>query len=123
MIRLSLLLLSAASLLASGGCRTQPAAQAQAEQNVERVITREQNADPNAPRPSGTPPQAAATESQEGKYKLTEAFPSLTFDQPVELVSPSDGTNRLFVLAQKGQIQVFPNNPGSSCRCPSRLPL
>lgn len=114
MLRFSFLLLGAASLLASGGCRTQPAAQAQAEQNMEQVISRERNADPNAPTPSGTPPQAAASESQEGKYNLTEAFPNLTFDQPVELVSPPDGSNRLFVLAQKGQIHVFPNNPGTS---------
>jgi len=43
------------------------------------------------------------------KYELAQAFPGLTFDQPVELTSPNDGTNRIFVVAQKGKIHVFPN--------------
>lgn len=42
-------------------------------------------------------------------YQLAVAFPNLTFDQPVELTSPDDGTDRVFVLAQKGLIQVFAN--------------
>ena len=42
-------------------------------------------------------------------YQLTEAFPQLTFDMPVELTSPEDNTDRIFVLEQKGVIQVFPN--------------
>jgi glucose/arabinose dehydrogenase len=50
-----------------------------------------------------TPPGASPN------YKLAVAFPNLTFDQPVELTSPDDGTDRIFVLAQKGQIQVFAN--------------
>lgn len=43
--------------------------------------------------------------------QLKVAFPNLTFDQPVEFVSPNDGTNRNFVIAQAGKIHVFPNNP------------
>jgi glucose/arabinose dehydrogenase len=113
MVRISVLFLTAGSLLAYTGCRTQPAVQANAEQNMERVMEREQNADPNAPTPSGTPEQDTS-ESLAGKYKLTEAFPNLTIEQPVELVSPADGTNRIFVLAQKGQIHVLPNEPGAS---------
>lgn len=44
-----------------------------------------------------------------GKYELREAFPGLTFDQPVEFINPGDGTNRIFVLAQEGIIHVFNN--------------
>src|SRR5687767_2889736 len=44
-----------------------------------------------------------------GEHKLEVAFPQLTFDMPVELVSPDDGTDRLFLVAQKGVIHVFPN--------------
>lgn len=51
----------------------------------------------------GTAPVAADS------YKLTVAYPELTFDQPVELLSPDDGTDRVFVIAQKGKIHVFPN--------------
>lgn len=41
---------------------------------------------------------------------LKDAFPNLTFTMPVELVSPEDGTNRNFVVEQKGKIRVFANN-------------
>jgi glucose/arabinose dehydrogenase len=40
---------------------------------------------------------------------LHEAFPKLKFEMPVEFINPGDGTNRNFVLAQKGVIHVFPN--------------
>jgi glucose/arabinose dehydrogenase len=43
-------------------------------------------------------------------YTLAEAFPKLTFDMPVELTSPDDGTDRIFVIEQKGVIQVFQNS-------------
>lgn len=54
------------------------------------------------PNPNINPP--AVTD-----YTLTEAFPNLKFDKPVELTSPTDGTNRIFVVSQNGKIQVFPN--------------
>src|SRR5687768_6406070 len=44
---------------------------------------------------------------QTGTYTLTEAFPRLTFDSPVELTSPEDNTDRVFVVEQKGVIQIF----------------
>jgi glucose/arabinose dehydrogenase len=40
---------------------------------------------------------------------LQDAFPNLKFDLPVEFINPGDGTNRNFVLAQKGVIHVFPD--------------
>jgi glucose/arabinose dehydrogenase len=39
-----------------------------------------------------------------------EAFPYLTFEFPVDIQSPKDGTNRIFVLSQPGVIYVFDNN-------------
>ncbi len=42
---------------------------------------------------------------------LKEAFPALTFSMPVEFVSPKDGTNRNFVVAQRGKIYAFANTP------------
>lgn len=46
-------------------------------------------------------------------YQLVynEAFPYLTFEHPVDIQSPNDGTNRLFVLSQPGIIYVFNNDP------------
>lgn len=45
------------------------------------------------------------------KLILKDAFPNLHFDMPVEFLSPGDGTNRNFVVAQKGKIHVFKNDP------------
>lgn len=39
-----------------------------------------------------------------------EAFPNLSFEFPVDIQSPKDGTNRIFVLSQPGVIYVFNNN-------------
>lgn len=57
------------------------------------------------------PAEDNATQTQ--TYTLTEAFPRLTFDMPVELTSPEDGTDRIFVVEQKGIIQIFQNVPGA----------
>src|SRR3990172_11896648 len=45
---------------------------------------------------------------------LTVAFPNLTFNQPVGLCSPEDGTNRLFVVEQQGTIRVFENSANTA---------
>ncbi|MFP2994466.1 PQQ-dependent sugar dehydrogenase [Spongiivirga sp. MCCC 1A20706] len=45
--------------------------------------------------------------------ELFNAFPELSFDQPVDLQSPNDGTNRIFVVEKTGRIQVFDNNLAS----------
>jgi glucose/arabinose dehydrogenase len=45
-------------------------------------------------------------------YKLVDAFPQLTFEIPVELTGPDDGTDRIFVVEQEGLIKVFQNIPG-----------
>lgn len=42
-------------------------------------------------------------------YNPSLAFPSLRFEMPVELTSPADDTDRIFVVEQKGKIMVFPN--------------
>jgi glucose/arabinose dehydrogenase len=42
-------------------------------------------------------------------YNLSQAFPSLTFEMPVELTSSYDNSNRIFVVEQKGRIMTFPN--------------
>ena len=43
-------------------------------------------------------------------YEVIEAFPNLSFSNPVGLYSLGDGTNRLFVIEQEGTIRVFENN-------------
>ncbi|MFD0798527.1 PQQ-dependent sugar dehydrogenase [Maribacter chungangensis] len=44
-----------------------------------------------------------------GQISYEEAFPSLSFNLPVEIQNASDGSNRLFVVEQQGTIKVFPN--------------
>jgi glucose/arabinose dehydrogenase len=46
------------------------------------------------------------TASVIGKYQLQEALPGVTFNLPVELTSPDDGSDRVFVLEQAGKIKV-----------------
>ena len=43
-------------------------------------------------------------------YKGVLAFPKLSFNDPIDFTHANDGTNRLFVVEQKGVIQVFENN-------------
>ncbi len=42
--------------------------------------------------------------------EVINAFPNLTFSRPLDLQSPKDGTNRIFVVEQGGAIKVFENN-------------
>jgi glucose/arabinose dehydrogenase len=44
-------------------------------------------------------------------YELSLAFSALNFEMPIELTSPHDNTNRIFVVEQKGRIMCFPNQP------------
>jgi hypothetical protein len=49
-----------------------------------------------------------------GGYSLTDAFPSLSFSQPVDLQNAGDGTDRLFVVQQAGIVRVFDNSAASA---------
>ena len=42
--------------------------------------------------------------------QLVNAFPNLTFTQPLFLTHSNDGTNRVFVVQRNGLIKVFPND-------------
>lgn len=48
------------------------------------------------------------------QISLNEAFPQLGFEQPVDLQSPDDGSNRIFVVEKQGRIKVFENATGAS---------
>ncbi|MBK8943832.1 MAG: PQQ-dependent sugar dehydrogenase [Ignavibacteriae bacterium] len=41
---------------------------------------------------------------------ISKAFPNLTFENPVDIQSPDDNTDRIFVVSQKGKILSFENN-------------
>src|SRR5215470_10840387 len=42
--------------------------------------------------------------------KIEKAFPNLKFDRPIFVTYPPDGTNRLAVLCEKGEIFMMPND-------------
>lgn len=51
------------------------------------------------------------------QYSFTAAFPGMpNFSYPVELVNSADGTNRLFIVQQKGLVYVINNVPGVTTR-------
>ena len=48
------------------------------------------------------------------EYEVVNAFPSLSFNDPVGIYHANDGTDRLFVVEQPGKIKVFDNDPSST---------
>ena len=52
-----------------------------------------------------------STHCSQAQEVLEPAFPNLRFTRPVDLQSPHDDTNRLFVVEQAGVIRVFENQP------------
>lgn len=71
--------------------------------------TAQQNKNKGKSKPKTSAAAKAKTTIKPVNYGLTLAYPNLEFDQPVELTSPQDGSDRIFVIAQKGKIHVFPN--------------
>ena len=48
------------------------------------------------------------------EYTAVNAFPNLSFDDPVGIHHAGDGSNRIFIVEQEGRIKVFDNNPAVS---------
>ena len=44
------------------------------------------------------------------EYEVINAYPNLSFVDPVGIYNSNDGTNRIFILEQQGKIKVFDNN-------------
>ena len=47
-------------------------------------------------------------------YTIKNAFPGLTFNQPLDLQHAGDGSNRMFVVERNGVIKVFQNDASAS---------
>ena len=48
------------------------------------------------------------------EYSIENAFPNLSFTDPVGIYHSPDNTNRLFVVEQPGKIMVFTNNANTT---------
>ncbi len=44
------------------------------------------------------------------QFSLENAFPNLSFNDPLDLQNSGDGTDRIFVVERAGRIKVFPNS-------------
>ena len=52
---------------------------------------------------------------EEGKeLTLVNPFPNLSFNQPLDLQSPNDDTDRIFVVEKRGRIVVFNNDAATT---------
>lgn len=47
-------------------------------------------------------------------YRLENAFPNLSFVQPLYLTAAGDGSGRLFVVEKRGMIHLIENDPGGA---------
>ena len=45
---------------------------------------------------------------------LVRVYPNVALDQPLQLVSPPDGTGRLFVVEKTGRIRILPADPSGT---------
>lgn len=63
-----------------------------------------------------TPTTVVVTPPVTVSYQSVEAFPKLSFSSPVDFTHANDGTNRLFVVEQKGVIQTFENNASTETK-------
>ena len=52
----------------------------------------------------------AAASSSQADVQLVPAFPNLSFVEPVDFQNAGDGSDRIFVVEQRGRIHVFPND-------------
>lgn len=53
---------------------------------------------------------SCTSQNKKSNSLYEEAFPNLSFEFPVDIQSPKDRTNRIFVLSQPGVVYVFDNN-------------
>jgi glucose/arabinose dehydrogenase len=64
--------------------------------------------DQNTP---ATPTTPVVPTNPNATWRVVDAFANLSFTNPIELLHAGDGSNRVFVLEQRGVVRVFANNP------------
>ncbi len=52
----------------------------------------------------------------QSQLQIESAFPNLTFQQPVDIQNAGDGSNRIFIVEQRGIISVFQNSQSISSK-------
>ncbi len=83
--------------------------------NIQTEIPAEQIFEIDETRPTIGPDKEkpAAVQPSQVNVSLIEAYPHLTFDQPLEYRIAGDGSDRVFIVEKPGRILVFPNDPNA----------
>lgn len=63
---------------------------------------------------SGEESGSSSNGDKQGRYALVNAFPSISFDRPLDIQNAGDGTDRLFVAEQRGVIHVIDPDIGEA---------
>lgn len=67
-----------------------------------------------SPQPTSMPsPRPTQNPGIENQFSLTNAFPNLDFENPLDIQNAADGTNRLFIAEQRGVIHVLNDLPSA----------
>lgn len=74
------------------------------------TVSQPTNQDPAAA-PAPAPAPAKAGSAAAVNLKITEAYPNLSFNKPLEYVHAGDNSDRVFVVEKTGKILVFKNDP------------
>lgn len=53
---------------------------------------------------------ASTSHAEKVNVKIVRAFPKIKFTRPLHIMHPSDGSDRLFVIEQRGRVLWFDNN-------------
>lgn len=69
------------------------------------------NQNPGPDASSGTEQSPEEASSRDVNVTLAEAYPQLSFNQPLEYRQAGDNSDRVFVVEKSGRILVFPNDP------------
>jgi quinoprotein glucose dehydrogenase len=51
---------------------------------------------------------------QKATHQLVPAFPNLKIERPISVVIPPDGTNRMFLVQQRGKVVILPKDENSA---------
>ena len=104
----SLLILSSAYLVIGTGPGAETKSAASSSSPVSNSTTTDSGATSSSFATTSVVPPA------NGSMALEVAFPNMTFSRMTFLTSPSDGTNRIFIIVQAGEIFVFPDATNAS---------
>lgn len=98
-------------LFSAAGCSEKPSQPSITDQQTaaEQPLSTEQPR--GTEQPTSTEPSPVAEENVWPALKLVEAYPNVSFNQPLEFLPAPDGSNRVFIVEKSGKIYTLDNDP------------